>query len=203
MMPLIEGQGVFCKNLQAILWPLMNQVKPQSPPLQDQVESPVCGRLIHFGENRDWVLGGRIDPCRNREGISGIPAPPIRNFHMRLPIELQSLSGMPLGSDRRSDYLAFLTPNGGVQHALVVDFFEVLAGGTCPIATCSDIDFNNNGVFPEDQDIVDFFNVLAGAPCPTADVSLPACDIDFNNNGVFPEDEDVLDFFNVLSGGSC
>ena len=30
---------------------------------------------------------------------------------------------------------------------------------------CSDIDFNNNGVFPEDQDVVDFFNVLAGGSC--------------------------------------
>jgi hypothetical protein len=33
-------------------------------------------------------------------------------------------------------------------------------------ATCSDIDFNNNGVFPEDQDVVDYFNVLAGGQCP-------------------------------------
>ncbi|HLP84184.1 MAG TPA: hypothetical protein VK157_07535 [Phycisphaerales bacterium] len=31
--------------------------------------------------------------------------------------------------------------------------------------TCSDIDFNNNGVFPEDQDVIDFFNVLAGGSC--------------------------------------
>ena len=46
----------------------------------------------------------------------------------------------------------------------VVDFFDVLAGGSC--ALCNDIDFNNNGFFPEDQDIVDFFNVLAGGDCP-------------------------------------
>ena len=31
---------------------------------------------------------------------------------------------------------------------------------------CNDIDFNNNGVFPEDQDVIDFFNVLAGGTCP-------------------------------------
>ena len=30
---------------------------------------------------------------------------------------------------------------------------------------CDTIDFNRNGVYPEDQDIIDFFNVLAGAPC--------------------------------------
>jgi hypothetical protein len=68
---------------------------------------------------------------------------------------------------------------------------------TPDIAVCDDIDFNNNNVFPEDQDVIDFFNVLSGADCPTCN------DIDFNNNGVFPEDQDVIDFFNVLAGGEC
>ncbi len=63
---------------------------------------------------------------------------------------------------------------------------------------CNDIDFNNNDVFPEDQDVIDFFAVFAGG------TDCPACDpIDFNNNGVFPEDQDVIDFFNVLAGGTC
>lgn len=66
-----------------------------------------------------------------------------------------------------------------------------------PPAGCDSIDFNNNEVFPEDQDVVDFFAVLAGGECPTCS------DIDFNNNGVFPEDRDVVDFFDVLAGGSC
>jgi hypothetical protein len=39
----------------------------------------------------------------------------------------------------------------------------VIAGSPC--ATCGDIDFNNNGVFPEDQDVITFFEVLAGGPC--------------------------------------
>ncbi len=63
--------------------------------------------------------------------------------------------------------------------------------------TCDDIDFNNDEVFPDDQDVVDFFNVLAGGECATCN------DIDFNNNGVFPEDQDIADFFNVLAGGEC
>ncbi|HLP85934.1 MAG TPA: choice-of-anchor tandem repeat NxxGxxAF-containing protein [Phycisphaerales bacterium] len=66
-----------------------------------------------------------------------------------------------------------------------------------PTAGCDDIDFNNNNVFPEDQDVIDFFNVLAGADCPACN------DIDFNNNNVFPEDQDVIDFFNVLAGSEC
>ncbi len=67
----------------------------------------------------------------------------------------------------------------------------------CQTLGCDDIDFNNNGVFPEDQDVADFLQVLAGASCPACN------DIDFNNNGVFPEDQDVIDFFNVLAGGTC
>jgi hypothetical protein len=62
---------------------------------------------------------------------------------------------------------------------------------------CDSIDFNRNGVFPEDQDILDFFNVLAGGVCEGCG------DVDFNNNDVFPEDADILDFFYVLAGGFC
>ncbi|HLP86221.1 MAG TPA: hypothetical protein VK157_17850 [Phycisphaerales bacterium] len=82
--------------------------------------------------------------------------------------------------------------------------FPTPISGNCGFVTfagevtgCDDIDFNNNSVFPEDQDVIDFFNVLAGADCPTCN------DIDFNNNSVFPEDQDVIDFFNVLAGGTC
>jgi hypothetical protein len=34
-----------------------------------------------------------------------------------------------------------------------------------PRPCCNAIDFNNNGAFPEDQDVIDFFNVLAGGSC--------------------------------------
>jgi hypothetical protein len=36
---------------------------------------------------------------------------------------------------------------------------------TPPTAACDSIDFNNNQVFPEDQDVIDFFTVLAGGEC--------------------------------------
>jgi hypothetical protein len=64
---------------------------------------------------------------------------------------------------------------------------------------CDSIDFNGNGVFPEDQDVLDYVDVLAGGECPTGTCN----DIDFNNNGVFPEDQDLTDFFTVLAGGNC
>jgi hypothetical protein len=34
----------------------------------------------------------------------------------------------------------------------------------CPPA-CDTIDFNGNGVFPEEQDVIDFFTVLSGGDC--------------------------------------
>jgi hypothetical protein len=68
---------------------------------------------------------------------------------------------------------------------------------------CDSIDFNQNGVFPEEQDVIDFFRVLAGGICPYAPPVGQVCDIDFNNNEVFPEDQDIIDFFNVLAGGQC
>jgi hypothetical protein len=79
--------------------------------------------------------------------------------------------------------------------------FAVLTLGTPP--ACDAIDFNNNGVFPEDQDVVDFFDILAGGTPATCNGVVGCNDIDFNNNGVFPEDQDVVDFFNVLAGGTC
>lgn len=61
---------------------------------------------------------------------------------------------------------------------------------------CDSIDFNRNGVYPEEQDVTDFVNVVAGGACPYAGT----CDIDFNNNGTFPEDQDYQDFLDVIAG---
>ncbi|HLP84988.1 MAG TPA: beta-propeller fold lactonase family protein [Phycisphaerales bacterium] len=95
-----------------------------------------------------------------------------------------------------------INPDGSfTQNGTIVDTQGVspndIATWSPPITGCDDIDFNNNDVFPEDQDVIDFFNVLAGGDCPTCN------DIDFNNNTVFPEDQDVIDFFTVLAGGTC
>lgn len=68
---------------------------------------------------------------------------------------------------------------------------------TPALAQCADLDFNNDGVYPSDQDTTDFANVLAGADCPTCD------SIDFNGDGVFPDDRDYTDWLAVLAGGPC
>lgn len=78
--------------------------------------------------------------------------------------------------------------------------FDVLTETSAALLTlgCDSVDFNGDGVFPDDRDITDFFDLLAGAPCAGF------CNgVDFNNDGVFPDDADISDFLNVLAGGSC
>jgi hypothetical protein len=70
----------------------------------------------------------------------------------------------------------------------------------CVTPTCDPIDFNQNSLFPEDQDLIDFLSVLAGGPCSPGNT---CNDIDFNNDGLFPSDDDLVAFLRVLAGGTC
>jgi hypothetical protein len=68
-------------------------------------------------------------------------------------------------------------------------------------SVCDSIDFNNDGLFPSDDDLVAFLSVLAGGSCGA---STATCnDIDFNNDGLFPSDDDLLAYLRVLAGGNC
>jgi hypothetical protein len=64
---------------------------------------------------------------------------------------------------------------------------------------CGSIDFNNDGLFPDDSDLVDLLNVLAGGDCSTNNCG----SIDFNSDGLFPDDNDLVAFLRVLAGGDC
>jgi hypothetical protein len=99
--------------------------------------------------------------------------------------------------------------SGGVRFlddAAVVD----TGAGTAPIVdmgalervagpTCDPIDFNGDGIFPDNQDLIDFIEVFAGGVCPTGTCN----DIDFNNDGIFPDNQDLIDFIEVFAGAPC
>lgn len=71
--------------------------------------------------------------------------------------------------------------------------------GSFTALTPCDIDFNNDGVFPDTLDVDDFISVFSGGPCSTG-----CCDgIDFNGDGVFPDSLDSDLFVEVFGGGSC
>jgi hypothetical protein len=71
---------------------------------------------------------------------------------------------------------------------------------TPPPGFCDPLDFNQNSLFPEDQDLIDLLSVLAGGSCSPGNT---CNDIDFNNDGLFPADDDLVAFLRVLAGGSC
>jgi hypothetical protein len=47
----------------------------------------------------------------------------------------------------------------------VEDFLAVFAGAPCPTGSCNDIDFNNDGLFPDTLDIDSLISVFAGGAC--------------------------------------
>jgi hypothetical protein len=65
---------------------------------------------------------------------------------------------------------------------------------------CDSIDFNNDGLFPDTQDIDDFLSVFSGGTCSND----PNCnDVDFNNDGLFPDTLDIDALLSVFIGGGC
>jgi lysophospholipase L1-like esterase len=96
----------------------------------------------------------------------------------------------------------------GARYITGFIFDALHTGGASITAPCSDIDFNNDSLFPSDADLVDFLSVLAGGPCsaqfgPASDDG-PGCDsIDINRDGLFPADEDLIAFLSLLAGGTC
>lgn len=64
---------------------------------------------------------------------------------------------------------------------------------------CDSIDFNNDGLLPDTQDIADFLLVFGGGACPTGTCG----DVDFNNDGLFPDTTDIQSLLVAFSGGAC
>ena len=111
------------------------------------------------------------------------------------PVSLTSF--LPVGPN--TTYVGRFANNARGDAAIINSQQSANIVSPAPDFTCGDIDFNNDGVWPDERDVIDFFDVYSGAPCPTL-----RCDtLDFNRNGVTPEDQDVIDFFNVLAGGTC
>jgi hypothetical protein len=128
-----------------------------------------------------------------------------------------SLTGVDLNLDGTHDALyggVNFGPPGGSRVGVVARY-DVTTGSwsqvganapliffgmaSVPGVPCDSIDFNGDGLFPDDSDLIDFLSVLAGGSCST-----DACaDIDFNNDELFPDDTDLVSFLSVLAGGAC
>ncbi len=96
------------------------------------------------------------------------------------------------------DGVHWLPAGGDYVADLVLGALESGGGNLLP---CSDVDFNNDGLFPDVADIDALLGVFSGGPCPSDD---GWCDsIDFNRDGLFPDTQDIDDFLSVFSGGVC
>lgn len=70
---------------------------------------------------------------------------------------------------------------------------------------CDSIDFNDDAIFPDVQDIADFLSVFSGGVCAGQQPGDPPCngDIDFNNDSILPDAADIGALLRVFSGGAC
>jgi hypothetical protein len=121
----------------------------------------------------------------------------------------QSTTGGSADARNNLEQVHLRTPEAGVWTISVLapvvqvgpqGFALVVSGAVSEANACDSIDFNNNTLFPEDQDLLDFLSVLTGGPCSEGNT---CSDIDFNNDGLFPSDDDLVAFLTVLAGGDC
>jgi hypothetical protein len=69
---------------------------------------------------------------------------------------------------------------------------------------CDSVDFNNDQISPDSDDLNDFVAVFAGGPTTCSTYPTPGCnDLDFNNDGLFPDSGDLDAFLSRLAGGAC
>jgi hypothetical protein len=102
----------------------------------------------------------------------------------------------------RTGTFSSVTLNADPGIAVSVSYTPTTVLVTVTETTCDQIDFNRDGLFPDDTDLIDLLSVLAGGPC-SSDPAPGCSDVDFNNDGLFPDDSDLVSFLRVLAGGSC
>jgi hypothetical protein len=102
---------------------------------------------------------------------------------------LHPAAGGPGGGSGAPTYPAFYTKENALAVALGAVPSITIDAEISPL-----IDFNNDGLFPSDDDVITFFNVFGGDTCETCS------SIDVNGDGLFPSDEDIVAFLEAFAG---
>jgi lysophospholipase L1-like esterase len=101
-----------------------------------------------------------------------------------------------------ADGLHFSEAGGRYVANILYDALDT--GGQSLGAPCNDLDFNNDGIFPDNADLADFLAVFAGGACPTLGPNKPGCDsLDFNRDAIYPDTEDITALFEAFAGAPC
>jgi hypothetical protein len=102
---------------------------------------------------------------------------------------LHPAAGGPGGGSGAPTYPAFFTKENALAQPLNAIPSITIDAQVLPV-----IDFNNDGLFPSDEDLITLLEVLAGAECATCS------SIDINGDGLFPSDDDLIEFLSLLAG---
>ncbi len=112
-----------------------------------------------------------------------------------------------LSLDRTKVYLLFWHgSNAGRAYTMLPAVITNSAGACFEVGglQCDPLDFNQDTLFPDTQDITDFLLVFAGGLCEGQSAPPPCnTDIDFNNDGLFPDTQDITSLLSVFAGGPC
>jgi subtilisin-like proprotein convertase family protein len=176
-------------------------IRTEQPPVCTPPNNAVCPSISQQPLPASGCVG---DSVSFSALASGTPAPTYQWRKGGVPIVGNPSAGTSTLT------IASITPGDAGSYSCLVSnscgsiatnaVLLTVGGPNC--SPCDPLDFNNDGLFPDDADLIDLLSVLAGAGCSTDPA--PGCnDIDFNNDGLFPDDADLLAFLTVLAGGIC
>jgi hypothetical protein len=161
--------------------------------------------LHRFFPNQFWATpGGDFAATASAVAIAPLdPGPIVWNSTPALVADVQSWLDNPIANFgwllKGDEVTEASTRKIASREAFLPEERPTLVVDFLPAPTCDSIDFNGDGLFPDDTDLVEFLTVLAGGDCTTGTCN----DIDFNNDGLFPDDSDLLAFLTLLAGGDC
>jgi V8-like Glu-specific endopeptidase len=159
------------------------------------------GRRVLFGV-ADGQTGGsrlvRIDPMTGEVQVRGSLGATIADVN---GLAINWATGEAFAVDATTDVLYRVhlgtgaATASGATNAIFGNAFGMAYRNTP--GGCGDVDFNNDGIFPDNQDAIDFFNLFAAGECADCD------SIDFNRDTIVPDMQDIVTFVRVFGGGAC
>jgi len=163
----------------------------------DRAELAAPGRIL-ITDNTTGVFGQFLAENATAYGVG--PFATIRNELTDAGVDNFASTGLPFAP---ADWSGVFQWNLGVPangQATVRCAFSLNMDASLGDTGCDSIDFNGDGLFPDNLDLVDFVTVFGGGACSND----PNCgDLDFNNDGLFPDNEDIFALFRVFGGGDC
>jgi hypothetical protein len=154
-----------------------------------------AGQTAALSITTDYTQG--VTYTWRRAGTPLVESAPLPNGTVPTGVNSPTLTLTNLHPDDASEFDCIATCDCGTTYSTAA---IVTINPSC----CDPLDFNQDALFPDTQDIADFLAVYAGGLCG-GQATPPPCntDIDFNNDGLFPDTLDIDSLVSVFAGGPC